>query len=121
MSEQTFTIVVTIIGVVYVLTYAWAQLEILAYLTSLWKKNELWKTLGLSLLWAAVNCFAFFIAHDVHYAMIRQKRLVLYDLDDWWAKAAAVIIVIAYWIWVAAPFKFAIRQWHKSTHQEFRT
>ncbi len=120
MIEPTFTIVATVIGVVYVLTYAWAQLEILAYLSGLWQKNERWKPLGLGLLWSAMNCFAFFIAHDVHYSMIRQKRLVLYDLDDWWAKAAAVIIVIVYWVWVAASLKFAVKQWHKSRHQEFR-
>ncbi len=121
MTEPTFTITVTIIGVAYVLTYAWAQLEILAYLTSLWQKNKLGKALGRGLLWAAANCFAFFIAHDVHYAMIRQKRLVLYDLDDWWAKTAAVLIVIVYWIWVAASLRFAAKQWYKSRDQEART
>lgn len=114
MSEPTFTIVVTIIGVAYVLIYAWAQLEILAYLTGLWKKKERWKILGLGLLLAAMNCFAFLIAHDVHYSMIRQKRLVLYDLDDWWAKAAAILIVIVYWVWVVASLKFAIVRWREA-------
>ena len=94
MTEPTFSVVATIIGVAYVLTYAWAQLEILAHLTGLWKKNGHGKTLGLGLLWAAMNCFCFLIAHDVHYAMILQRRLVLYNLDAWWAKTAAVLIVI---------------------------
>ncbi len=118
MSEPTFTIVATIIGVAYVLTYAWAQLEILAYLPGLWQKNERWKTLWLGLLWAAMNCFCFFIAHDVHYNMIRQKRLALYDLDDWWAKAAAALIVVVYWVWVVASLKFAFAQWREARQRQ---
>ena len=114
MNEPTFTIVATVIGVAYVLTYAWAQLEILAHLTELWKENGRWKTAGLGLLWAVMNCFAFLIAHDVHYAMIRQRRLVLYDLDAWWAKAAAILIVIVYWIWVGASLKFAFVRWREA-------
>ncbi len=114
MSEPTFTIVVTVIGVAYVLTYSWAQLEILAYLTDLWGEKGRWKTLGLGLLWAAMNCFAFLIAHDVHYSMIRQKRVVLYDFDAWWAKAAAILIVLVYWLWVGASLKFGIARYREA-------
>ncbi len=112
MTEPTLTIVATIIGVVYVLTYAWGRLEILAYLTGLWKECGRLRMIGLGLRWAAMNCFAFLSEDDVHYNMIRQRRLVLYDLDAWWAKAAAVLIVVIYWAWVAASLKFAIVRWH---------
>ncbi len=113
MNEPAFSIVATVIGVVYVLAYAWAQLEILSYLSSLWRENERPRMIWLGILWLVMNCFCFLIAHDVHFAMIRQGRIVLYDLDEWWAKAAAVAVVLLYWLWIVGSFRFAISQRNK--------
>lgn len=118
MTEPTLSVVATVIGVAYVLTYAWAQLEILAYLTGLWQENKRGKTLGLGLLWAVMNCFSFLIAHNVHYSIVLHGRLVLYDLDAWWAKASAVLIVIVYWLWVGASLKFAFARWREARKSE---
>lgn len=114
MNEPTFTIAATVIGVVYILTYAWAQLEIFSYLSFLWRQNERPRAIGLGIFWLAMNCFCFLIAHDVHFAMIRQRRIVLYDLDALWARTVAVVIISLYWIWVVGSFKFALTQQHKN-------
>ncbi len=107
MTEPTFTVVVTIIGIAYVLTYLWAQLEILAHVLGSWRPGNRAVTLLLCAAIAAVNCFVFLLAHDVHYSMIRRGSLNFLGHEETWAKALASATVIAYWIWVGWSLHFA--------------
>ncbi len=108
MSETTFSLAATVIGLAYVLTYAWAQLETLSAIMLLWRNSRKVLTVFLSVVWAGMNCFSFLIAHDVHFDVIREGKLILFENDLPWAKAAAALIILAYWAWVIGSFCFAV-------------
>ena len=101
---------VTVIAVLYVLAYAWAQMEMLTRFHMYWRAGKR-GTMGLlGIGWLAINCFCFLVAHEVHYAVIRQGNLVLYGSHAWWAKGVAVLIMLSYWVWVIFSFWFWYRQ-----------
>jgi hypothetical protein len=108
MSEATFSMGATVIGLAYVLTYAWAQLETLSAIVSLWNKPRKGLSILLLLVWAGMNVFSFMIAHNIHFDVIREKKLILFENELLWAKAAAAAIIVVYWIWVIGSFYFAV-------------
>ena len=110
MKEMALPLAATVVGLAYVLTYAWAQLEVLAAVLTLWKEKRYPSSFALALLWAGMNCFAFLIAHEVHFDVIRERRLVLFEMEELWAKAVVVLVILAYWAWVIATFTFAVRR-----------
>jgi hypothetical protein len=114
MKESALPLTATVIGLAYVLAYAWAQLEILASILALWNTGRKVAVAALSFLWAAMNCFSFLIAHDVHFDVIRERRLVLFEIDTLPAKASAVLIILVYWAWVICSFYFALRRSRKA-------
>ncbi len=107
MTEPTFTVVTTIIGIAYVLTYLWAQLEILSHIFEAWRPGNRSVTILSCAAIAAVNCFVFLLAHDVQYSMIRRGSLNFLGHEETWAKTLASATVIAYWIWVGWSLYFA--------------
>jgi hypothetical protein len=108
MSEATFSLAATVVGLAYVLTYAWAQLETLSAIITLWRESRKALTVLLAVVWAGMNVFSFMIAHDVHFDVIRERKLVLFENELLWAKAAAALIIVVYWAWVIGSFYFAI-------------
>jgi hypothetical protein len=104
-------IVITAIGVLYILAYAWAQLEILSYFYQLWHEKKRGKTLAMASVWLALNVFALFVAPDIHFGILRDKSLNLLGLSAVWAKAVAILAIAAYWIWIAGSFTYAVNRW----------
>ena len=107
----------TAIGVAYVLTYAWAQMEILAHLHTYWQQRKRGTVILFGIGWLAVNAFCFLVAHEVHYAVIRERNLVLYDSHAWWARLFAVLIMLSYWAWVVFSFRFWFQQAQKRKNE----
>ena len=108
MSETTFSLTATVIGLAYVLTYAWAQLETLSAIVSLWSKPRKGLAVLLVLVWAGMNVFSFMIAHNVHFDVMREGKLILFENELLWAKAVAAAIIVVYWIWVIGSFYVAV-------------
>ena len=129
-TESAFSLVFTVLGLAYVLTYAWAQLEILAILIGSWKQRSKLLVLICGTLWAVMNCFAFLIAHNVHFDVLREQQLLLrvnlfehriIESTSPGAKAGALLIILFYWAWVIGSFYVAIlhsRRIRQATQEE---
>jgi hypothetical protein len=110
MKEMLFPLAATAVGLAYVLTYAWAQLEVLASALTFWKERRYLPSVALMLLLAGMNCFEFLLAHEVHFDVIRERRLVLFEIESLWAKGSAVLVILVHWVWVIGSFCFAVRR-----------
>ena len=116
-TESAFSLVATLLALVYVLTYAWAQIEIFAILIGFWKEKSKSLLIACGLLWAVMNFFAFLIALEVHFDLLRGRllglriRLFGHDIIESvapGAKAGAVLIILVYWAWVIGTFYLAV-------------
>ena len=110
MKEAMFEMVATIAALAYVLTYAWAQMEILSSILGMWKARRRTVSAVCGIVWAAMNCFSFLVAHEVIFDVIRERRLVFFEIEKLWAKTLAVIVIAAYATWVAASLYLALRR-----------
>ena len=131
-TEPAFSLLITVLGLSYVLTYAWAQLEILAILIGSWKRRSKPLVLLYGTLWAVMNCFSFLIAHNVHFDVLRERQLLLridlfghgiIDSTSPGARAGALCIILFYWVWVIGTFYLAILHSRRTrqTEQEEET